>query len=164
MQDINDALEYISSLRAALTGVTDSFEHLLEEGKFPNKGRSQDDKESAENWWSDSYQSIKKARDTLKEYPSPSLPIHSAAKWRDQIQYSSNVPILRRRHGLPDADLAAIGEVRKAVETAAKLADSKEPHTEGTAARHAFLTLQNLLMGQGMELLDNAEKYIREGR
>ena len=60
--------EQIAHLRANLRVMTDDLEMLLDEGKFPGKGRSANEKESIEAWWERQYDAIKKARRAL-EHP-----------------------------------------------------------------------------------------------
>ena len=40
-------------------------EGLLDEGRFPNKGRSWDDKESHDQWWEDRYGAVRAAQELL---------------------------------------------------------------------------------------------------
>ena len=52
-------------LRAILRAVTDDFAQLLEDGKFPNRGRRQDDRDSWEGWWEDRVARIRRSYATL---------------------------------------------------------------------------------------------------
>jgi hypothetical protein len=52
----------VGGLIATATSVADLFEMLLEDGKFPGKGRSDDDKQSVAQWWEDRYEAIKALR------------------------------------------------------------------------------------------------------
>ena len=58
--------EEICSLRAALRSVSDKLDDVLENG-FPGKGRSQDAKESANQWWEDNHSAVKKAKAVLAD-------------------------------------------------------------------------------------------------
>ncbi len=62
--------DQILRLRANLRSVTDAYESLLDEGQFPPKGRSNDDKESRAGWWEDATVRIKLARQALKDCSS----------------------------------------------------------------------------------------------
>jgi hypothetical protein len=65
-----DMADQICQLRAALATAASMLEDVLDNG-FPSKGRSQDDKESAEQWREDRYDAVKKAESVLeatKEY------------------------------------------------------------------------------------------------
>jgi hypothetical protein len=65
-----DMADQICQLRAALATAAAMLEDVLDNG-FPSKGRSQDDKESAEQWREDHYDAVKKAEAVLeatKEY------------------------------------------------------------------------------------------------
>jgi hypothetical protein len=57
--------ERICQLRAALASTASMLEDVLENG-FPTKGRSQDEKESAEQWREDRYMAVKKAELVLE--------------------------------------------------------------------------------------------------
>jgi len=57
--------EQIGQLRAALATTASLLEDVLENG-FPAKGRSQDEKESAEQWREDRYMAVQKAESVLK--------------------------------------------------------------------------------------------------
>lgn len=52
----------VGGLIATATSVADLFEMLLEDGKFPGKGRSNDDKQSVAQWWEDRHEAIKALR------------------------------------------------------------------------------------------------------
>ncbi len=52
----------VGGLIATATSVADLFEMLLEEGKFPGKGRSDDDKQSIAGWWEIRHEAIKALR------------------------------------------------------------------------------------------------------
>jgi hypothetical protein len=54
-----------SRLRAALRSITDYLETLLDEGKFPGKGRSEDDKDSTFGWWENRWTAVRRAQDLL---------------------------------------------------------------------------------------------------
>ena len=56
-QPVSDAPD----VRASLRSVTDTLALLLDAGKFPPKGRSQDDKNSAEGWWEDCASAVRHA-------------------------------------------------------------------------------------------------------
>jgi len=60
-----DMADQICQLRAALATTASMLEDVLDNG-FPGKGRSQDDKESAEQWREDRYDAVKKAEAVLK--------------------------------------------------------------------------------------------------
>lgn len=60
-----DLFQEKERLRAALRVVTDNLALLLEAGRFPAKGRSQDDKDSTEGWWEDHVASVRQAYSVL---------------------------------------------------------------------------------------------------
>lgn len=57
----------VDTLAANLTAVADLLEGLLEDGKFPARGRSADDKESHDQWWEDRHVAVAKAREALNQ-------------------------------------------------------------------------------------------------
>lgn len=64
-EEHRQALEQIDSYRAHLRSVTDFLDALLEEGRFPAKGRSADDLAAFEQWWETRHNAVKAARQML---------------------------------------------------------------------------------------------------
>ena len=60
-----DMAEVICKLRAELRCVSSLLLGVLEDG-FPGKGRGQDAKEAAEQWWEDRYLAVKKSEELLE--------------------------------------------------------------------------------------------------
>ena len=57
----------IGALVANATSVASRFEMLLDERKFPKKGRSADDRESYEQWFEDNHQAIQTLRAAIDQ-------------------------------------------------------------------------------------------------
>lgn len=54
-----DVLEDYHKIRASLRVLNDNMDSLLNEGKFPKKGRSRDEREATEMWWVGKYQMVR---------------------------------------------------------------------------------------------------------
>ena len=59
--------EAVDTLAANLRVVSDLLEGLLEDGKFPARGRTADDRESHDQWWEDRFEAVRRAREALKQ-------------------------------------------------------------------------------------------------
>jgi hypothetical protein len=57
MSTIPELYEQIDRLRAALRSSNDLLAHVMEHG-LPKKGRSRNDKDSADAWWEDSTRAV----------------------------------------------------------------------------------------------------------
>lgn len=70
----------IQRLRANLRVVTDAYEMLLDEGRFPPKGRSQDDQDATVGWWERAGERIRQAREALATEVADTSPTEPAAR------------------------------------------------------------------------------------